>query len=191
MTWVPTGAQSYPALTCQNDWAPHGRADRDQGHGASRRRRIAGPDPVEPGQVSRTFDLTATLIPDPTGTTGLRLVTSADDTEYLDVSLDPTAGRLTVDRGHASLDVRARTGAYSLACPAAKEPGTPVELRVVVDRSIAEIYLATGQVLTLRFYPVGDRPWRLQAHGTGSGAGDFTVEAWDLDPGRIHQQPHL
>nr|WP_053748213.1 glycoside hydrolase family 32 protein [Streptomyces sp. MMG1533] len=147
--------------------------------------------PVELGEVSRTFDLTATLTPDPNGTTGLRLVTSADGTEYLDISLDPSAGRLTVDRGHASLDVRARAGAYSLPCPAAKVPGTPVELRIVVDRSIAEIYLATGQVLTLRFYPVGDGPWRLQAHSTGPGAGNFTFEAWDMDPGRIHQEQLL
>ncbi|MFI5472158.1 GH32 C-terminal domain-containing protein [Streptomyces cacaoi] len=106
-----------------------------------------------------------------------------------DISLDPTAGRLTVDRGHASLDVRARAGAYSLPCPAAKASGTPVELRIVVDRSIAEIYLATGQVLTLRFCPVGDGPWRLQAHSTGPG--DFTVEAWGLGPGGIHQEPLL
>ncbi|MEH0531929.1 glycoside hydrolase family 32 protein [Streptomyces stelliscabiei] len=152
---------------------------------------IAEPEPVELGQVSHTFDLTTTLTPDPTGTTGLRLVTSGDGTEYLDISLDPAAGRLTVDRGHASLDVRAWAGVYSLPCPAAKVPGTPVELRIVVDRSIAEIYLATGQVLTLRFYPVGDGPWRLQAHSTGPGAGCFTVEAWALDPGGIHQEPLL
>jgi beta-fructofuranosidase len=142
---------------------------------------VARSGPVELGEVTRTFDLTATLTPYPHGTSGLRLITSADGTEYLDISLDPAVGRLTVDRGHASLDVRARAGAYSLPCAAAKVPGTPVELRVVVDRSIAEIYLATGQVLTLRFYPVGDGPWRLQAHSTGSGPSDFTVEAWDLD----------
>lgn len=138
--------------------------------------------PVDLGQVSRTFDLTAVLIPDPTGLCGLRLVTSADGTEYLDIGLDPTAGQLTIDRSHASWDPRARTGTYAVPCPAAKVPGSPVELRVIVDGSIAEIYLATGQVLTIRFYPLGDAPWRLQARTTGTGSSDFAVEAWDLNP---------
>ncbi|WP_328505789.1 glycoside hydrolase family 32 protein [Streptomyces sp. NBC_00391] len=145
--------------------------------------------PVELGEVSRSFDLTATLTADPHGATGLRLVTSADGAEYLDITFDAATGRLTVDRGHASLDVRARAGTYSLPCPGAKGPGAAVQLRVVVDRSIAEIHLATGQVLTLRFYPVGDGPWRLQARSTGPGPGGFTVEAWDLNPGRIHREP--
>ncbi|WP_432036079.1 glycoside hydrolase family 32 protein [Streptomyces cucumeris] len=142
----------------------------------------------ELGQVSRAFDLTATLIPDTTGSSGLRLVTSTDGTEYLDISLDPASGQLTVDRTHASRDPRARGGTFTMACASAKNPGTPVELRMVVDASIAEIYLATGQVLTLRFYPVGDGPWRLQARTTGSGHSGFTVEAWDLTPGGIHGQ---
>ncbi|MFD7408153.1 glycoside hydrolase family 32 protein [Streptomyces sp. NPDC059866] len=145
---------------------------------------------AELGQVSRTFDLTAVLTPDTTGTSGLRLVTSADSTEYLDISLDPATGHLTVDRSHASPDARARGGSYAVPCPAARA-GTPVELRVIVDRSIAEIYLADGQVLTLRFYPLADGPWRMQARTTGTGRSDFTVEAWNLTPGGIRQEPLL
>ncbi|MBV7698567.1 glycoside hydrolase family 32 protein [Streptomyces sp. TRM70350] len=136
---------------------------------------------AELGEVSRTFDVTAVLTPDPTGMSSLRLVTSADGTEYLDISLDPSGGHLTVDRGHASLDARARAGAYTAPCPAATTPGAPVELRLIVDRSIAEVYLADGQVLTLRFYPVADGPWRLQARTTGTGRSDFTVEAWNVN----------
>ncbi|WP_413810721.1 glycoside hydrolase family 32 protein [Streptomyces sp. OE57] len=147
---------------------------------------------VELGQVGRTFDLTATLIPHPSGTSGLRLVTSEDGSEYLDITLDPAADLLAIDRSHASPDPRARAGTYTLPCPAAaKAPGTPVELRIVVDCSITEIYLASGQVLTLRFYPLGDTPWRLQARTTGTGSTDFAVEAWDLKSGGIHQQPLL
>ncbi|MGW0632768.1 glycoside hydrolase family 32 protein [Streptomyces sp. NPDC002758] len=146
---------------------------------------------AELGQVSRTFDLTAVLTPDATGTSGLRLVTSTDGTEYLDITLDPTAGRLTVDRSHTSPDTRARGGSYAIPCPAATTPGTPVEFRVIVDHSIAEIHLADGQVLTLRFYPLADDPWRLQARTTGTGRSDFTVEAWNLKSGGIRQEPLL
>ncbi|MGW0826961.1 glycoside hydrolase family 32 protein [Streptomyces sp. NPDC002845] len=144
--------------------------------------------PVELGEVSRTFDLTAVLTPDPSGTSGLRLVTSADGTEHLDITLDPTSGRLTVDRSHVSLDPRARAGTYAMPY---STPDAPVELRVIVDRSIAEIYLASGQVLTIRFYPTGDEPWRLQTHTTGTGHTDFTVEAWNLHPSGTHQEPLL
>jgi beta-fructofuranosidase len=53
---------------------------------------------------------------------------------------------------------------------------------VIVDRSIAEVYLAEEQVLTLRFYPSTDGPWRLQARTTGSGRSEFAVAAWNLAP---------
>ncbi len=96
--------------------------------------------------------------------------------------MSPTAGQLTVDRSHASWDPRARTGAYAVPARRRRSPGSPVELRVIMDGSIAEIYLATGQVLTIRFYPLGDAPWRLQARTIGTGSSDFAVEAWDLNP---------
>ncbi len=148
-------------------------------------------EPVELGQVSPAFDLTAALVPDATGTSGLRLITSADGSEYLDIRLDPAAGHLTVDRSHASLDTRARGGSYTLPFPAMQRPGSPVELRVIVDRSIAEIYLADEQVLTLRFYPLGEGPWRLQARTTGTLRGEFAVEAWDLTQAHSLREPTL
>jgi beta-fructofuranosidase len=116
---------------------------------------------LELGEVPRSFDLEAT------GEGILRLVTGAD--EYLEIRL--AAGEVVVDRDHASLDPRARGGSYRMPCPSG-------ELRVVVDRSIAEIFTATGQVLTVRFYPVGDGPWRLEAQG-------FAVDAWELQPLKV------
>lgn len=59
---------------------------------------------------------------------------------------------------------------------------------MIVDRSIAEVYLADEQVLTLRFYPLADGPWRLQARTTGTGRSGFAVEAWNLAPGGVHQE---
>ncbi|AZM59420.1 MULTISPECIES: glycoside hydrolase family 32 protein [unclassified Streptomyces] len=148
-------------------------------------------EPAELGRVGHTFDLTAALVPDATGTSGLRLITSADGSEYLDIVLDPTAGRLVVDRTHASPDARARGGMYTAPCPAAARPGVPVALRVIVDRSMAEVFLADEQVLTLRFYPSTDEPWRLQARTTGQGRSDFAVEAWNLAPDGLPRETHL
>lgn len=129
----------------------------------------------ELGEVSRAFDLNATL----TAGTGLRLDTSPDGTEHLDIRFEP--GRVLVDRNHASQDARAAGGTYTLPCP---HTGDALDVRVVVDGSIAEIYLSSGQALTLRFYPTGSAPWRL----TTTGAGHTTVEAWDLRGTGIHQQ---
>ncbi|TQE15963.1 glycosyl hydrolase [Streptomyces ipomoeae] len=153
--------------------------------------RVTGSEAVELGRVSRTFDLTAVLTPGALGTSGLRLVTSADSREYLDLSFDPEAGHLVIDRDHGSLDPRARPGKYTVPCPAATVPGASVEVRVVVDRSIAEVYVTGGQVATLRFYPTGEGPWRLEATASGPGGGQYAVEAWDLRTGGIrHDLSH-
>jgi beta-fructofuranosidase len=141
-----------------------------------------GPEAVELGGVGRAFDLTARL--EATGEAGLRLLTgsldgSPDGSEYLDLRLDPEAGELVVDRDHASLDSRAHGGSYRMPCPT----GRPVDLRLVVDHSIAELYLTTtGQVLTLRFYPTGDGPWTLWAHTAPGTRLDYTIDAWELQP---------
>ncbi|WP_442817142.1 glycoside hydrolase family 32 protein [Streptomyces sp. NBC_01334] len=133
--------------------------------------------PVDLGSVGRAFDLTARL--EPTGNAGLRLLTTPDGSEYLDIRLDADTGELVVDRDHASLDTRARGGSYRMPCPV----GRPVDVRVVVDHSIAEVFLtSTGQVLTLRFYPTGDGPWRLQARSAPNAHLGYAVDAWELRP---------
>jgi beta-fructofuranosidase len=72
-----------------------------------------------------------------------------------------------------------------MPCPS----GEPVELRLLVDHSIAEPFLtSTGQVLTLRFYPTGEGPCRLQARAGASAGLGFTVDAWDLLP-LVNREP--
>jgi beta-fructofuranosidase len=136
-----------------------------------------GPEPVELGRIGRAFDLTARL--EPTAEASLRLLTNLDGSEYLDIRLDPAAGLLHVNRDHASLDTRAHGGSYRMPCPGDE----PVDLRLVVDHSIAEIFLtSTGQVLTLRCYPTGDAPWRLQARSTPGARLGYVIDAWELKP---------
>lgn len=136
-----------------------------------------GARPAELGEVSRTFDMTAHLN-SPDGHGGaLRLVTSDDGSEYLDIRWDPAAGEVVVDREHASRDPRARGGSHRL--PAGT--GDRIDLRVLVDGSVVELFLGTGRTLTLRFYPTGEAPWRIEARpATPTGRLGFTVEAWDL-----------
>ncbi|WP_329437989.1 glycoside hydrolase family 32 protein [Streptomyces canus] len=136
-----------------------------------------GPQPVDLGSVGRAFDLTARL--EPTADAALRLLTDPDRSEYLGIRLDTEAGELVVDREHASLDPRAHGVSYRMPYPTDR----PVDLRVVVDHSIAEIFLtAIGQVLTLRFYPTGQGPWRLQACTAPGVRLGYAVDAWELHP---------
>jgi beta-fructofuranosidase len=43
-----------------------------------------------------------------------------------------------------------------------------VELRLVVDGSLVEVYVAGGPVFTERVYPAGDGPWQLRVEGAGA-----------------------
>jgi len=179
-----SGALTFPReVTLTDDGAVHQQPAREL-LGLRTRHAVhhaghLGDDVVNLGDVSRAFDLTTTISADGTGSRGLRLVTSPDGTEYLDITWDPIAGQLTVDRSHASRDPRAEGGRYAIPYPSSTAQAT-VDLRLVVDGSIAEIYTAHGQVLTLRFYPTGQGPWRLQTLGSGHSTDRIAVDAWDL-----------
>jgi beta-fructofuranosidase len=129
--------------------------------------------PVELGEVSRSSDLLVTLDPG----ASLRLLTSGDGREYLDVRHDADTGEIVVDRDHASLDPRAEGGSWRL--PAEQRTAS---LRILLDHSVAEVFTAAGHTLTLRFYPVGDGPWRLETGATDVDTAAYTVQAWDLNP---------
>ncbi|MGW0817289.1 glycoside hydrolase family 32 protein [Streptomyces viridiviolaceus] len=129
--------------------------------------------PVDVGEVARAADLAVTL--ERGGR--LRLLTSPDETEYLDVVHHSVTGELVVDRDNASLDSRAKGGIWSLP-----PEGPNATLWILLDHSVAEIFTASGRTLTVRFYPVGDGPWRVQMGATGVASAAYTVEGWDLAP---------
>jgi beta-fructofuranosidase len=128
-------------------------------------------EPADLGEVARATDLMVTL--DRGGR--LRLLTSPDGTEYLDIVHHPATGEMVVDRDHASLDPRAKGGSWRLP-----SEGPTATLRILLDHSVAEVFTASGRSLTLRFYPVGDGPWRVQMGATGVDSAAYTVGAWDL-----------
>ncbi|MEU0603374.1 glycoside hydrolase family 32 protein [Streptomyces sp. NPDC006393] len=143
-------------------------AEIDELRGA-RRIRARGKAPSVLGSIGRAADLTVTLPAEG----GLRISTSADAAEFLAFARDRETGDVLVSRDHASLDHRAKRGAWRL--PA--RPG-PVDLRILLDHSVAEVFTADGQALTLRFYPVGGTAaWRVAVTGSGR----HSVDAWDVD----------
>jgi beta-fructofuranosidase len=142
------------------------------------------------GTVGASFDLTARLErSSPATAGGLRLVTSPDGGEYLDIRFDPATAELVVDRDHASLDPRAHGGTYRIPCfEAGADCGAAIELRLVVDRSVAELYLPSGRTLTLRFYPTGANPWRIEARAEEESVLGYTVAAWNLRPDTLRHE---
>lgn len=143
---------------------------------------VRGGERREIAVTGAAFDLRARLERGPDGAAagGLSLVTTRDGRERLDIALDPATGDLVADRGRASLDPRARGGAWRI--PRAAAPGRSAEVRVIVDHSVVEIFLGDGRTLTLRFYPTGRAPWRLLATAAGSGDAVVEADAWRLGP---------
>ncbi len=110
---------------------------------------------------------------------GLRLNTSPDNSEYLGFAV--RYGEVQVDRSRSAHDPRAHGGAYSLPLPGAV-PGGNCRLRILIDRSVAEVFTDAGEALTLRFYPGHDAPWSLTAHGLGGDCVRLGTEAHALRP---------
>jgi beta-fructofuranosidase len=136
------------------------------------------------GEVPRSVDVVARLgwSTDQRSAAALRLLTSTDGREHLDVLLDPATGEIVIDRGAASLDPRAKRGEWRL--PSGVLPGEAVEVRMVVDHSVVEVFLGNGTAATVRFYPVGDGPWRLEVRTEGDGGPAYAVRAWPLEAPR-------
>lgn len=131
---------------------------------------------VDLGELPRSFDLTTHL--DTTGQAGLRIITNPAGTEYLEIRHDRNISELIVDRDHASLDQRARGGTYRIPHLADE----PVDLRIIVDHSIVELFTSTGETLTVRFYPSGANTWSLQAFAMPGARLHYAVDAWEMNP---------
>ena len=89
-------------------------------------------------------------------------------------------GRLEVDRERSSLDERAAGGVHGGRLDL--EPSEPLDLRVVVDRSIVEVFANGRFALTERIYPTREDSRGLALSATG---GDATIEhlaVWPLTP---------
>lgn len=82
--------------------------------------------------------------------------------EFVEVHVDVDRNTVTIDRGHASTDVRAH-GGVSTAWDAFDSSASRPALRLFIDGSVVEAFTSAGRVVTTRVYPTHAPPWTIEA----------------------------
>ena len=156
--------------------SPLSEVDRLRG-GARAIERIPTDDGwVAAGAGGDALDLLLTLGAD-RDEVSLRVRRSPGLEEHTTIGVDRRSGRVWVDRDHASLDDEVDGGVFTAPV---RLPDGPLEIRVVVDRSIVEVFVTGGVALTTRIYPTRSDSTGVEV--VGPPASDVAVElrVWDL-----------
>lgn len=128
------------------------------------------------GAEGDVVDLVTTVAPD-VGTVEVGVRCDPDGQEATRVGLDRATGRVWLDREHASRDPDVAGGRYV----ADVDLGSgAVELRIVVDRSIVEVFVERRVALTARVYPTRSDSVGVEVTGERVGPGEVDLEAHDL-----------
>ncbi len=107
----------------------------------------------------------------------LRLRRAPAQEEVTTLVVDRTAGELWLDRERASTDPTASGGRFGGAIDL---DGARTELRVVLDRSIIEVFVDNRVALTARVYPSRDDSTGIEVAGSPAAVADTTLRAWTL-----------
>jgi beta-fructofuranosidase len=111
---------------------------------------------------------------------GLTVLASPDGRERTRIVYRPDARRVVIERSRSSIDVGTRLqDQHGLLVLSA---GEPLELRVLVDASVIEVYANERLCLCSRVYPVLSSS--VQAEAFTDGAADLELQVWEM--GSIH-----
>ncbi len=137
-----------------------------------------GPDreQVLEATAGRCLDIEVRLTPGVGGCTWLRVLAHPDGTEQTEIGVDDT-GAVYVCRDRSSLRAGALGGTYRM--PVGLDADGGVDVRVLVDRSVVEVFAADGHALTARVYPDSELSIGLVA-GAGSAPGRVSVRWWSV-----------
>lgn len=102
---------------------------------------------------------------------------SPDGAETTVITLDRLARELRVDRTASSLDPQVAAGTHG-GPVAADQP--MARLRVLLDRSIVEVFLDDRDALTARVYPTRPDSQHIEVVGDRAALEDVTLRAWRL-----------
>lgn len=126
--------------------------------------------------AGRALDLEARLVPGAGGRVWLRVLASADGAEATDVGVDH-AGQVYLSRDRSSRGPGTLGGTFRM--PVGLDEGGGVDLRVLVDGSVVEVFAGDGHTLTARVYPESPDSTGLVA-GADDAAAGVEVQWWRL-----------
>jgi beta-fructofuranosidase len=135
--------------------------------------RLDGPEALLVGTGS-TLDIVARF--SPSGPVGLTVARAPDGSEETQIIFDPGARQLLVVREHSSLLGDIET--FPHVAPLALAPDEPLDLRVLLDGSVIEIFANGRTSISTRIYPS-----RADSQGVGVfGQGLLqTMTIWQMD----------
>ena len=140
--------------------------------------RAAEPFTTEPGRVPlpEAYDLCVTAV----APTTVSLLRSADGSARLTVCLDPEAGTVTLDRGGRSRERADGCAPIVVRVPEpqqASRRGARLDVRILVDGSLYEVFVDDRASVTERVYRRPDDVAELVVEGNGA-----AVTGWALVP---------
>lgn len=128
------------------------------------------------------LDLEASFILRDKAKVGLTLLASPDGRESTRIVYWPDARRLTIERARSSLDEKVRC--QDLFGQLYLDADEPLNLRVLLDHSVLEVYANDRLCLSTRVYPNDERS--LLGTAFVEGASKVTLHAWRM--GAIHPE---
>ena len=136
----------------------------------------------------RVLDLEIEIDPGSAEVVGLDVLCSPGAEEFTRLEWDRKAGVLRGRYGHASEGEKGdyerfernggTPGLHEL--PFELKPEESLRLRVIVDRSVVEIFANDRQALVLRAYPTREDSDRVRLFASGGGAKVLSCRAWEL-----------
>lgn len=127
------------------------------------------------------LDLEVRLTPGPGGRAWVRVLADPEGSELTEVGVDGVTGEVYLSREHASVRPGAHAGTYRM--PVGLDSDGGVDLRILVDASIVEVFAGAGLALTARVYP-SERSVGLSA-GADHAPGRAAVRWWPMESGLL------
>lgn len=147
----------------------------DSGHDAEEDLVPGVPIVLDP-DAGRALDVEARLVPRIGGRVWLRVLASPDGTEATEIGVDDT-GHVYLSRDRSSRRAGPRGGTFRM--PVGLDEHGGVDLRVLVDGSVIEVFAADGHALTARAYPDSSHSTGLVA-GADLADGTVVVRWWAI-----------
>ena len=131
-----------------------------------------------------TVDMEVVIEPGAASSVGIKVCCAADGGEETAVGYDAENGSLFIDTTKSSRDGMGPK--LREAGPFKLEPGEPLKLRVLVDKSIVEVFANDRQAVVRRIYPSDRRSVGTKLFSIGGASKLVSLRAWDMMPANDH-----